>query len=424
MDNRSSKRYATTTVVAMCCMVTFAAGIAWNTFPLFATPIIEEFGCLRTEFTVGITLVNVVNALISMFFYGRMVERLGMRNYTLLCTVVAILAFVSFALAQNVYFIWLGGALFGFGSAGLSINTINVIVDRWFKKSQGKLVGIPQTCSAVAGIVFASVWAYLIAELGWRLPFWIICACGLLTMVLIGVLYKGDPKDLGVEPMYADEVADEAGTDDFMDDDGGIAYKDLFKTRQFWLMAVAYLCNGLLAFAIMSNLALFAFDFGFGEQVGFVLSVALVAQAVSFLVAGPIIDRFGSKWCVLVSLVLLSAGCLMFATESLSLVTLLVAAALVGFNSGAAQMPMGASVREAFGRREFSKKMGTVTSFTLFGFAFGPSVLSVFYDVMGTYQAGLYVMVVIAAFAAALMFAATKRVENRPVVPQVAFEAE
>ncbi|MDJ1649893.1 MULTISPECIES: MFS transporter [Gordonibacter] len=416
MDKAKTKRYATNTVIAMCIAVVFSAGIAWNTFPLFADPIISEFGCTRTEFTFGITLVNVVNAIISMFFYGRMVEKLGMRKYLLLCNTVALLAFVSFACAQNVYFIWLGGALFGFSSAGMSINTVNVIVDRWFMKNQAKYISIPNTFSAVAGIAFASLWALLIANLGWRIPFWIIVACGVVSWVLISLFYKGDPKDLGVAPMYANEVkTDGENGDDFMDDEGGVSYRGIFKTYQFWLMALGYFGNGLLAFAIMSNLALFAGDFGFGNQSGFILSVALVAQAVSFALVGPIIDKFGSRWGVAVSSLVIAVAAVIFLmggnTGGLSPVLMYAAAVCVGFTSGAAQMPMGVSIREAFGRKEFSKKMGTVTSFCLFGFAFGPTILNAFYDIAGTYQTGLMAMIATAVATIVLLFIATRRVE-------------
>ena len=74
-------------------------------------------------------------------------------------------------------------------------------------------------------------------------------------------------------------------------------------------------------------------------------------------------------------------------------------------------MPMGVSIREAFGRKEFSKKMGTVTSFCLFGFAFGPTILNAFYDIAGTYQTGLMAMIATAVATIVLLFIATRRVE-------------
>lgn len=413
MDNKQTKRYATNTVIAMCIACIFSAGIAWNTFPLFATPIIEQFGCLRTEFTLSITLVNVVNAIISMFFYGRMVEKLGMRRYLLLCNAVGILTFVVFACAQNVYMLWLGGCMFGFASAGMSINTVNVIVDRWFLKNQAKYISIPNTASAIVGIFSTSIWALLIMTLGWRLPFWIDVAVGCVAFLLIFFLYKGDPKELGVAPMYAEEVnGADASAEDLSGENDGIAYGKIFKTYQFWALALGYFGNGLLAFAIMSNLALFASDFGFGEQSGFIMSVALVAQAVSFALIGPVIDRFGSRWGVFCVAVVIAIAVVIFMMGNVSIVVMYVAAALVGFTSGAAQMPMGISVREAFGRKEFSKKMGTVTSFCLFGFAFGPSILNAFFDATGSYEIGYIAMLATAVITVVMIFIGTRRVKG------------
>ena len=413
MSSSLTKRYAASIVTAMTIAVTFSAGIAWNTFPLFANSMIEEFGCLRTEFTLSITLVNVVNAIISMFFYGRMVEKLGVRRYMLLCNVVEILAFVTFAMAQNVYMCWLGGCLFGFGSAGMSINTVNVIVDRWFLKNQAKVISIPNTVSAVVGIFTSSLWAFFIMALGWRLPLWITVGVGVVSFLLIFAFYKGDPKDLGVDPMYADEVSRANEAADLSGESDGIAYRDIFKTRQFWTLAIGYFGNGLLSFAIMSNLALFASDFGYADQSGFIMSVALVVQAVSFVVAGPVIDKLGSKWCVVLTAVAISITAIIFMMGTVPVVAMYIAAGLIGFTSGSGQMPMGVSVREAFGRREFSKKMGTVTSFCLFGFAFGPSILNLFYDTMGTYYYGLIALVATAVVTVVLVFIGTK-----PVDPQ------
>ena len=103
MAEKTSKSLAITTVVGLSVMMAWVAGIGWNSYPLFASPIIEEFGCTRTEFTLSITLVNVVNGLISMFVYGRMVEKMGMRKYMTLCMVVGLAAFACFAIAQNVF---------------------------------------------------------------------------------------------------------------------------------------------------------------------------------------------------------------------------------------------------------------------------------------------------------------------------------
>ena len=411
MATKSSKSLAITTVVGLSVMMAWIAGIGWNSYPLFANAIIEEFSCTRTEFTLSITLVNVVNGLISMFVYGRMVDKMGMRNYMTMCMIVGLLAFSCFALAQNVWMLWLGGCLFGFSSAGLSINTINVVVDRWFLKDQGKYVSIPQVANAIAGIIYASICAALIAAFGWRIPFWIIVGLGIIAFFVLRVLYKGDPKDLGVEPVYADEIsatADSEAQTAALEDEGGITYGSMFKTYQFWCMALGYFGSGLLAFAIMSNLALFASDFGFGDKSGIIMSCALVAQAISFIVAGKVIDKLGSKWCILINAIAIVISCVIFMMSEISVVLMFVGAALVGFNAGSAQMPMAASVREAFGRKEFAKKMGTVTSFTLFGFAFGPSILNIFFDMSGTYQLGLTAMIVCAVVTVLLMFVATR----------------
>lgn len=412
MKVRSNKTYAVLAMLSMCVMMFCWTGIGWNTLSLYAGDVVSEIGCSRTQFLMCVTLVSMGNALVSMFLYGWIVEKLGMRKYLLASGLLSTAGFVVMALAGSIAVLWLGAGMFGIGLGGLSVNTINVVIGQWYRKNIVKLCGIGQTCGAVAGIIFSSIWGAIISSLGWRIPLWITAGISALCTIVMVSLYKGKPGDVGASPMYADEVgkdSDEAGKDS----EDGVPYKEIFKTKQFYLLCLCYLLISIVTYAIYTNLVLLAADLGYGDQSGTILSVALIAMTASFLILGSVVDKYGSKWAVAFNVVLLIIGGIIFMRDSVPLYLVYVGGALLGFATSAAQLPVGASVREALGTKDFSKKLGLVAAFDYMGASLGGIVLSVFYDVFGNYKVGIVVTCIAALITALLFFPATKRVSYK-----------
>ncbi len=62
------------------------------------------------------------------------------------------------------------------------------------------------------------------------------------------VFVPGKPEELGEQPMYSGEARTEEKAED------GIAYRDIFRTPQFYLLAAGYVLVPMAAQGALSNL--------------------------------------------------------------------------------------------------------------------------------------------------------------------------
>lgn len=407
MKEDKSALHAKMAIVTTCIMLFTWVGVCWNCLSLFADPIISEWGIARTQFMLIFTIMSMANAAMNMFFYGKLQERLGARKLLLIGGPLATVGFALIALSSNLTLFYIGGLLFGIAVCGLNNNPTTVIISEWHKKNVGKLIGIPQTVGSIAGIVFSVVFAALIAALGWRIPMWIIVAVSALATVIIAVIYKGSPRELGEKAMYEDEVAEEK-----TEEIDGIPFARMFRTPQFYFLFVGYLLVPIVAQGMLSNLPLIAVDLGYGNLSGTILSVALVASALFFIPGGAIIDRKGTKWMVAICMAMLTAALLILYFMEPSLLMTYGIAVLIGAAYDACTIAFGISVREAFGSREYGKKLGIIAAFDYIGLALGPSVMTLFFDGTGSYDMAYLVFVVLAAVGAVTIFLGTKRAKQ------------
>lgn len=398
--------YAKKALAASCLMLCMWVGLWWNCITLYGDPIIAEWGILRTQFMLVTTIMALTNAVMQMFFYGRIQAAIGTRKYIMCSGIVCTCAVALMASSRGLLTFYLGAFLFGTMVGGITNNPVTEILNSWYKKDVGKLIGIAQTASSIAGIVFSIVIAVLVRQAGWRIPVWMTAALGGVTTFLILMLYKGSPKDLGEQPLHQEEQKETSEKED------GISYKRIFKTPQFFCLLVGYILVPMVAQGALSNLPLLTADLGYGELSGTFLSAALVASAIFFVPAGVIIDKAGTKWMVTVSVIFLVIAFALLLWGKSSLWVTYAAAAFIGAASDACQLPFGISVREAFGSREYSKKLGVIAAFDFIALALGPSVMTMFYDALGNYDLAMILFLFLGIAGAGAIHLGTKRAKE------------
>lgn len=233
----------------------------------------------------------------------------------------------------------------------------------------------------------------------------ITAAASAMTTTAVMILYRGKPEELGERPMYEELNEEKEEKED------GIAYKDIFRTSQFYLLAAGYILVPMAAQGALSNLPLLTSSLGYEQLSGTFLSVALIASALFFVPAGAIIDKMGTKWMVALATAFLGNGFLLLLFGGTSLGMTYGASALIGAASDACQLPFGISVREAFGSREYSKKLGVISAFVFSALAFGPSLMTMFFDMTGDYRLAMEVFLIMGIGGSVAIYMGTKRVK-------------
>ena len=393
----------------ICVMLLLWSGIEWYCMSLYADPVVSDLGISRTAFMFALSLMAGISATISLTCFGFIEQRVGVRRLLIAGGILDTLAFLVLGLAHSLPVLYLGAILYGFGTSVTGYNMAATAVNHWFAQRRGSMVGVANTVGCVSGIVFSPVIAALIAVAGWRTSFFICCALSAAGVVLVAFLYRGNPEDLGVEPLYsqqegervlaeAEALAEEAG-------DGcrhGIPYTCAIRTARFWVLAVAYFVIGMSSYGVMSTMALFAVDFGYPGLQGAVVSVSLIASAALLVPLGAVCDRFGSRWALTICCAAAIVASLLLCVGSLPAAAVFIASACSGAAYNSTIVPVSVSVREAFGARDYSKKLGFCAGCATVGISAGPTVTSMFFDLTGSYHIALIAFAVLCALSAAV----------------------
>ncbi len=409
------KKISTRVMITMIIMYIVMTGIGWTTVTLYAQPIIEEWGILRSSFMLTVTLMSLGNTFMTIFFFGPINAKLGNKKQMLFPGILIVISFIFFTFAQNLAMLYIGGILFGVGISSLCYSMALTVFQTWGGQNLATKMGFIQTLGSVSGIVCTTVFGYIINSIGWR-PSWgltlIIHAVALAVML---VLYKGDPKDVGLKE-YVDELskqqttaAGEDGAEAVVMEEDGLSRKEMLRTPNYFMLIIGFCMLGLIVYGVLGNLVLFASDFGFTEISGTMLSVALITSAVFFTPGGRIADKLGSRWMVIICMICSIISMVILSRPAISLPVLVVAALLAGVAYDACLYVAGISCREAFGAKEYNKKVGLVAGFDSLGVSFGPTVLTLFFDFGGGYAMGLYIYIVMAVICMILIALGTRR---------------
>lgn len=409
MSEKNTSTYSKQAFLALCLMEIVWIGIIFNALSLFAAPVTEDWGIPRSGYMLVLTICPTC-ATIGSFIYGAVLERMGTRKMITFASCLGIIGLVIFGLAQNVAMLYIAAVFLGMGCSFMNAQAVNAICQRWFKKNTATRISIANTCGSVAGIVSATVMAAVINAAGWHTSYFILAGIGVIGLLVVVPLYKGDPHELGVKAVGEDEAVQEGSADaGAAASETGLSYSDTMKTAKFWFVAIVMFVAGVAGYAVLANLPLIVSDFGFAEQSGMLLSTALLAAAVLAIPCGRILDKFGSAVMCVVCYGLFLISMIMLAMGMVNQVTVYLIAACVGAGYDFVLIAPGIVTLETIGSKDYAKKMGTVGGFTYAGVALGPTVMSLFFDLGGgTYETAYILFAILSIVVIILMFPMTK----------------
>jgi MFS family permease len=170
---------------------------------------------------------------------------------------------------------------------------------------------------------------------------------------------------------------------------GGLTLKMALGTPAFWLLCLAFLCNGFSAMGVIQNQVPHLQDKGF--------SLTLAASAVTGLGLGSAVGKFFFGWlcdkikakqaCALSLVLLAIATAILISIRPGAPVWLIWLYALVlGLGSGGWLPTLSMMVSRNFGPASYGTIFGMVSLAQATGVAAGPLFGGYMYDTMNTYQ--------------------------------------
>lgn len=385
---RSKKIYYGWFVLAGSFIILFFNAICFALMGIMMKPVSADLNWSRSNMDHALLIYMIIHA-ISVPAGGKVYDRFGPK--------VAIILFSVFIFAGNVLaafsnsfilFVIAFGVLIGIGMGGPSSPLMGAIICKWFAKYRGLAISLAVAGFCTGLFVLVPLTNYFVEFFSWRQAFLIIGVVVLVVNTLITLLIiKGDPKDFGMQPLGAAEIATKTDNTKALDAAHDINLTVALKTCGFWMMLTVMTVCGVGCTFMMAYFIPAATDYGVDNvTAGGILGLVGIYSLVGMLIAGPFADKFGGRWPL--------AICMLFRVVGFS--TVLYLSPLLAFNMlallmGLTQMatiPISNTVAaNMFG----TSHIGFITGIFTTGHHFGGAVLAVIAGIMfqasGNYDA-------------------------------------
>lgn len=376
-----SSNYAWCVMILLTLMQFVYAGLTLSTVTLYMEPILSAHPELsRTAYSLTITLNGGANAIISVF-YGKFVEKFGMKTMVSVCSLMMIAGVLLYATGTVIWMFYLAAILQGISLCFCSGASCSIIFSKWFAHSTGTLLSITAIGSGLAGVIFSPIVSTWISTIGWTGSLYINCVIVVFTAILLIVFLKDSPEKYGIKPMWNDKVkiADESGEIISY----GVTSKEAYKTIQFWCGTIGIGLFGLIIYGAICNIAVFSSDLGYDG--GIMLSVMYAANIILQLPFGILADKLGIRTCM-VAYSLMAIGAVFIYATAPAIGMMYVGTVLLGGSFCILKATLPVYTLQIFGNRAQGQIMGIMIAVMNCGVAFGMPVLNAAYDITGSYS--------------------------------------
>ncbi|TYS23389.1 MFS transporter [Bacillus subtilis] len=221
---------------------------------------------------------------------------------------IFIIGTVICALAQNIFFFFLGRALSGLAAGAFVPTAYAVVGDRVPYTYRGKVMGLIVSSWSLALIFGVPLGSFIGGVLHWRWTFWIFALMGILVVLLILLEMRrhAEHKNNGKE-----EKEEPAGT-----------FRDALKVPRVPVYITITFCNMIGFYGMYSFLGSYLQDVFTGGNTAAGLFIMIYGIGFSMsVITGKVADRIGKMRSLLIALGVISVllACLAYAPASMIL---------------------------------------------------------------------------------------------------------
>jgi len=380
-----------------------AVGFFFYSYGVFFKALAIEFGGSRLDVSIGITLVNIVGALIAPSL-GRALDKYPIKNVMLFGCVNMSLGFflLSFINSQWQLYLILG-TLIAVGSAAMGGLPTAKLVTNWFVAKRGVALGIATMGISLSGVIMPVLSAALIDAYGWRAGFFVFGVVSFALVMPIVIRYVIDlPSDLG---LFADNKMSASPSFSLASSvEGRWRTKDAIRNKDFWLIVITFgllfCCMG----ATLTHMVPRVTDMGFTlTEAAPVLSFGAGAGVIGKVIYGWITDKYNAKRAIWLAIIFQFTGQLMLLSAD-TYTSLLIGSAVFGFGMGGIVPIHGSIVSSRFGQAGFGFMMGLMRPAMMPIMIAGIPFAGYIFDTTGNYDIAFKTFLILYFFAGISMY--------------------
>lgn len=365
-------------------------GVVYSIAGNFVTPVVNALGCTVSRFTMVVSIEAAAMAL--MYTTASKIMNKGRIGWVMgLASLAQVIGVALMGCYRTVEMFYISGAVIGIGVAFTGYVAIPMVVNMWFKKKTGTVLGIIIASENVATILYSLLTAELIVRCGWRMTYLIIAVMALVLSVPAVFLFIKSPEEAGCRPYGEEEGTARVSA---AVTEWGLTKKEAVRNPVFymaWFTCMLY----SLGCGVQQYVATFA-TMELGQTIAFGAWAAMCVSLgciVSSMVLGFINDRFGARaglgyggLCILAGY-----GCMLLSIRTPWLC--IPAALIVGLGGSMYTVQCPLIARTALGSRDYSSIWSLMMVGNSMIGALGFSSIGLFYDIGGSYR-GAFLMAI------------------------------
>jgi MFS family permease len=360
------------------------------TYGIFFKPLLNEFGWSRAMIS-GASSTTMLFVGLMGIVSGRLNDRFGPRNIMVVSGLFLGGGYLLMSLLQAPWQLYLFyGVIVGTGMASHDVVTLSTVA-RWFVRRRGMMTGVVKMGTGAGQLMVPLIATALLAVYGWRSTYLIIGAGALVLFVLISLLFRRNPQQMGLLP----DGAESMGSAPSDSAEQGLSLREVTRTRQFWTICLAYFSSIYCLLTIIIHIVPHVTDIGISEAsaAGVLSTIGGVSMAGRF-VMGTASDRIGSKrtWIICFIILIASFLWLQIARE---LWMFYLFAVVYGFAHGGFFVVIPPMAAELFGTRAHGVIFGIIYFVGTSGGALGPVLAGYLFDITQSYQIVFLVLLIL-----------------------------
>lgn len=375
MNKKSNLQYVFV-VVALLALQGGFIGMLVNCTGILLSAVMADMG-----FTAGkISLYYTVRALAQAATVGFTAKCFFEKNQKLTISVMGVLSGLSFILMYFYNDLWqwyISGALNGVGMSCVLV-VIPVVINNWFKKKNGLIIGISMAASGLFATVFGPVLSKWILAYGWRKAAVILGVTGAVVVIVPTILFLNlTPEKLGLKPYGYEE---DAG--DRVKKAQGKSYN--MPGFIFPLCLVSIIAGSMLT-QFMNQIPTFAASIGYSLTVGAMInSCSMIGNVGGKLAMGALSDKIGIFKALYLALSIVFVSMVLFIVGQGSINVLYAASLCYGMCYSLGTTAPSLVFYYVYGEG-YKSKLSKFQSVNAVVLAFASSIFGFIYDFAGSY---------------------------------------
>ncbi|MFB0873489.1 MULTISPECIES: MFS transporter [unclassified Sphingobium] len=268
---------------------------------VFIVPLQEEYGWSAADISGALAIRFLLFGGIGPFAAAFM-NRFGVRRMMLVSLSIVIGGLLlSLGMTQLWQLVLLWGVVIGIGTGLTAMVLGATVATRWFGQRRGLVMGLLSASTATGQLAFLPLLAGLTERQGWRAALLLVCGAILIAALVVLLLMRDRPADLGLAPYGETQVQpappQPASLGALLRSPIAIL-RDAARVPTFWILFFSFfICGASTNGLVQTHFIPLCGDYGLAA-VGAASMLAMMGLFDFFgtLASGWLSDRFDNRW--------------------------------------------------------------------------------------------------------------------------------